>query len=427
VADNTGFVPLLVAPIANALSKKKQPPTSSSPPANRPNLWQFLLEQEKKFLPESPLSPASPAASLEEDDDTGATMPNPLVRVRPHPQVPGRFQAYDADGRCADVEGFDPGGGDMTGADDMGYDALLSGIDSDLEDLSNDGDDLGAELDAAQGADDVGASEEKIREHLSRVNDNISKAHQHLATIHGPFAQMKKRETLRKIERLQRESDKLRSELRAQKRKHGRRVAPGTAAASRQGQNAPANQRTITSREAAKIAAAQAAQGARFQVTGSPPGSGRQCELGMYVSGATTPRVVFTVPASYPYIGTGSVLYSEDVPYEKYRITGFRNTMKETSGTTAEVYVENLTTKGNANLFSNDLPTPATLYVTDREHVVGLRDYPEVRSPNVARVTAHIEGDAGSVGDTIAYSAVVMLDEVYDEVFGPGAVGPTTG
>lgn len=415
MSQQTGFLPVA---IANALLKKKQASTPSPvPDPNRPNLA-FLLTQALKKVPSTP----TPTESEEEADISGATMPMPLVRLRRHPR--GHLQAFDADGNVADVDdtGLDETGLDLNGADDMGADSLLSGIDDELDELGAECDELGADLDMAGDADQVGASAEAIERHIEHTQSQIARHQQHLASIKPPFAQLKKRSTMNKISRLQAKLSKLKGEARAAKRK----FAPGVAAASRTAANNPGARREIGGREAARIASAQAKQGLRFNVGASAPGAGRAIEIGMYPSGVTSPRVLFTIPAS-PFKALDQVLFSEDVPYEKYRITGFRNTERMTSGSTSGVYVYNLTTKGNANLLANDNPTSAQQYATDLDHLVGLRDYPVVKSPNVARVTAYAEGDASSEGDIIAYSASVVCEEIYDEVFGPGAVGPSAG
>lgn len=393
------------------------PATSPTAPKDRP-FWGLL----SKVLDKAPGPTApdeGPEVAADSADVSGAAMPRfPMVRIRRRPD--GAHEAYDADGNTADVVGFD----DMGAVDDVGAYEELSGIDDDLDDLGAACDDLGADLDSASG-DDIGASLQSAERHIDEIDAKIAEARAHIATIRPPFKQAKINATNRKIAKLVGQRAKLKAQIRSAKRE---KAPHGVSEASRQGKNnrGGGSRQAIAPRDAARIAAAQARQGLRFDVGAAPPGSGRLVEVNMYASGSTTPRNVFVIPAT-PFINASVTLTTEDVPYERYRVVGFRNTVASTSGSTAQAYVATLQTKGSANLFANDNPSPAAQYMTDLQHLVGLREYPEVRSPNVCRVSVHAEGDASSEGDTVVYSAAVVAEVEYDDVFGPGSVGPYTG
>jgi hypothetical protein len=152
----------------------------------------------------------------------------------------------------------------------------------------------------------------------------------------------------------------------------------------------------------------------------APAGSGRLLNVPMLASGSTSNRTSTTIAAAGVMQNVGT-LTSEQVPYSVYKIVGFTANVKRSAtgaGTalqaeTGVLFCSNLQVKGWPNLFLHDSKQDVDEYDTDHEHLIGLRAFPNVVSPNQATVTV----------DAIAN----FVDQVSDDTFGTGVPGAYAG
>lgn len=311
------------------------------------------------------------------------------------------------------------GGGAQMGADFQGF-----GGDDDDDDLGAD-DDLG--LDDV-GEDGLGGD---LDDKIEKAERKIQKAKRRYSDMKGLWQKARKRRLLRKIEKAE---DDLR-DLKRQKAKEAAALAaaltPGGGGAgpvASRGAIVNRNQR-ITQGQGEAVRRGQAANGMQFNVV-APPGSGRLVRLPFYGTVAPTniPRTSFTAGA--PGLTASSTLTTEDVSYAVTQIVGFTAQVNVASvngipSNASQAFVEDLKTQGNANLFLHENSADASMYDCDDEHLLGLRSYPYLRSPNRGTVSA--AGFIGVANDMVILSCSLVLDVIEDDVFGPGVSGPYAG
>ena len=75
--------------------------------------------------------------------------------------------------------------------------------------------------------------------------------------------------------------------------------------------------------------------------------------------------------------------------------------MNAAASTIGEIVVQDLKIGGGANLFVHEDYAPANIYASGNDSFSGLRDYPLLKSPNVAQVTMAVAG-ATAVGAAAA-------------------------
>ena len=88
-------------------------------------------------------------------------------------------------------------------------------------------------------------------------------------------------------------------------------------------------------------------------------------------------------------------------------------------------FVEDLKVGGGATLFLHEQAADASQYDTDVEHLLGLRGYPVLRSPN--RCTVSALAQIGNANDVVVISTALVCDVLTDDVFGAGIAGPYAG
>ena len=174
---------------------------------------------------------------------------------------------------------------------------------------------------------------------------------------------------------------------------------------------------------------------------------------GSYVTAAGAGAASETVPtitylaaagaaANQPQLSAGGLIQLEtpQISWATLRIVGFE---VEVSGTSSDVNgatftnsntfpipklaVSDLKIGGGANLFTHEDLADASIYDSAQPEFCGLRDYPILKSPNVAQVNAAVLGFNG--GDTAAsftltFACSLLCEVLEDDNYGTNIPGP---
>jgi len=195
----------------------------------------------------------------------------------------------------------------------------------------------------------------------------------------------------------------------------------------------------------AAIAAAgiEGVGGLSFQAM-SPPGLGRLLRLPFYPATAhtgsttqggdnaasTTNPVMIENPAllaggANQASNTNHVLTTPQISWATLRLVGFETQSKTFKGISNPgpcMAVADLQIGGGANLFTHEDFGDANIYDADQPEFCGLRDYPVLKSPNVATVSVVQLGDQGS--ETVTFSAALICEALVDDNYGAHIPGP---
>lgn len=455
-----GFWPLLLAP----LLKKQQPqqagptpPQADYPPPRRPlpappapllaEVIKALKTNQQDQAPEEDMG-----TDLVLGADGNAYMVDNYGRPYGQPIALRRGPGYNPPGR------YGADSGDMMGADeDFGAD--LSDDDPSLdfgaEDLCGEtiddetGEDIGYGLDIPRAQGKL----EELKTAARQVENRISQ----IQNKPGFFKEKRIAAQMRKLGKIKAKVAEIQGQIKAEKAKRAkiRRQAAGLAdfdgrqGGGRQGggggqarvaapgsvpgsRGAQTMQRTISAGEGDRIRNEQARQGLVHANLRAPPGSGRLLNVPMLASGSTTNRTSTTIAAAGVMQNVGQ-LTSEQVPYSVYKIVGFTAQIKRSAtgaataiqAETGCLFVSNLQVKGWPNLFLHDSKQDVDEYDTDHEHLIGLRAYPNVVSPNQATVTVDAIANFQDVILIGCFNLVV--DQVSDDTFGTGVPGAYAG
>lgn len=186
--------------------------------------------------------------------------------------------------------------------------------------------------------------------------------------------------------------------------------------------------------------------GLQFQAQ-SPPGLGRLVRLPFYPSVAnpgadaisgtvtgggfgvasTTQPVFIEIPTP---VGAGTsagahLLRTPQISWATLRIVGFESQKRLVRGIATSgpsMVVSDLQIGGGANLFTHEDFADSEIYDADQPEFAGLRDYPLLRSPNVAEVQVQQVGDGAL--DTVTFSCALLCEVLVDDNYGahiPGA------
>ena len=192
--------------------------------------------------------------------------------------------------------------------------------------------------------------------------------------------------------------------------------------------------------------------GLTFQAQ-SPPGIGRLIRIPFYLTAGpvagfnplTTAAIAgaaSSVSSTQPVINgqspneaigagvavTGTVLLqTPQISWATLRIVGFESAVRYPilpNGPVAQLCYSDLKIGGGANLFVHEDFAPADIYLAGQDSFAGLRDYPILKSPNVAQVAAQIVGPVGATVSRITFSASLVCEILVDDNYGahiPGA------
>ena len=107
------------------------------------------------------------------------------------------------------------------------------------------------------------------------------------------------------------------------------------------------------------------------------------------------------------------------------RVVGFESAQRQykaISNPGPTLLVQNLKIGGGANLFTHEQFADAKIYDADQPEFCGLRDYPILKSPNVAQVS--VQGMGNQFSAQVAFSASLVCEILVDDNYGahvPGA------
>jgi len=201
--------------------------------------------------------------------------------------------------------------------------------------------------------------------------------------------------------------------------------------------------------------------GLEFQ-TQAPPGVGRMVRLPFYpvtavagYNGAagtqslTNPVLTALIPNAYGNALASITMSTPQISWATLRIVGFETDIHMTvnnSGTDGaalapteglnsiyapKLIVQDLQIGGGANLFTHEDFADGQIYDSAQPEFCGLRDYPILKSPNVAQVTVAAIGSGGPAAggqvagtQNITFSVALLCEVLQDDNYGSHIPGP---
>lgn len=395
-----GVIPLAIPLVLHAMAKARQRQAErqgNQLPTATPGRAGPLFHVQ--IPPAQP--PPSPGDSSEDtpmaDDLLGALFgprrnrelyPDTPRRVRVFQRPDGGVSAIDETGQAVEIMGMESpasmGGGEAFGADDAIGEEFGADFAADEEEfLTDDEDEFGADLGAEElGADEFGGIAERLSRKIANLKRRIAHWQMKKANARMPFKANKQRAAQNHITNLTAKLRKLTGAVASAKKKSQGHASTG-----------------------------RYAGGVGNVVTAVPPGAGRLQRFPFTTLGtsAGNPRNALTVPGGG--ITGATVLITENMPWYLWVLVGFTAQVTALNNGVVAL-VQNLTLGGNNNLFGHDGPEDATVYDTDVEHLIGLRDYVDIKSPNQARV--NILG-TGTSGDVVVVTCQAVGDVISDD------------
>ena len=182
--------------------------------------------------------------------------------------------------------------------------------------------------------------------------------------------------------------------------------------------------------------------GLEFQAQ-APAGVGRMVRLPFYADstspatgytagGTTAPVINAAAPVAADDQLGSIVLSTPQISWATLRIVGFETELQgQTAGTASgsipniKLLVSDLKIGGGANLFTHEDFADGHIYDADQPEFCGLRDYPILKSPNVAQVTISAVGlsSAAEVA-TAQFSCALLCEVLQDDNYGSHIPGP---
>jgi hypothetical protein len=178
--------------------------------------------------------------------------------------------------------------------------------------------------------------------------------------------------------------------------------------------------------------------GLMFQAE-SPPGLGRLVRLPFYptvpnpltvtagglgVASGTNPTFIDAPAAGGTSAGVHA-LSTPQISWALLRIVGFETQAKVFRSISTPgplMLVSDLQIGGGANLFTHEDFADSTVYDADQPEFAGLRDYPILRSPNVATVSVQQIGNLDD--EELTFSAALLCEVLIDDNYGAHIPGP---
>lgn len=178
--------------------------------------------------------------------------------------------------------------------------------------------------------------------------------------------------------------------------------------------------------------------GLRFDAM-APPGLGRLVRLPFYPTVATagvttsggagvastTNPVFIEAPAAGLTSNGVHALATPQISWAVLRIVGFETQLKVFRGIAAPgplMVVSDLQIGGGANLFTHEDFADAEVYDADQPEFAGLRDYPVLKSPNVATVAVQMVDDVAL--ETATFACAILAEVLIDDNYGAHVPGP---
>jgi hypothetical protein len=191
--------------------------------------------------------------------------------------------------------------------------------------------------------------------------------------------------------------------------------------------------------------------GLKFVAT-APPGVGRLVRIPFYLQNATASFAALQ-PGSTAAASTGSavspavlaasqaagssecvIMRTPQISWATLRIVGFEcaiNTAVVPVAAQPEIMFSDLKIGGGANLFVHEDFASSRIYLAGQDSFSGLRDYPLLKSPNVAEVTVALFAGAAAAGaptaaltEAASFSCNLVCEILQDDNYGSHVPGP---
>ena len=154
--------------------------------------------------------------------------------------------------------------------------------------------------------------------------------------------------------------------------------------------------------------------------------AGFNADLAAGTANQTVPTCVIDFAALAAAGATNTaIMQTPQISWATLRIVAFEIQRQDATlapASAGEVCVSDLQIGGGANLFVHEDFAPAGIYLSGQSSFAGLRDYPILKSPNVASVSVQGLGDPASA--RISFSASLVCEILVDDMYGahiPGA------
>ena len=146
--------------------------------------------------------------------------------------------------------------------------------------------------------------------------------------------------------------------------------------------------------------------------------------LGTAIASPTDPLIAVGPPGAAG-AGFTATLFTPQISWATLRLVGFEASVfgaSLPSAPVAQLGFSGLKIGGGANLFVHEDFAPADIYLDSQPSLAGLRDYPLLKSPNVAQVSVQNVGAAAS--DVIIFSANLICEILVDDQYGAHIPSP---
>jgi hypothetical protein len=143
-----------------------------------------------------------------------------------------------------------------------------------------------------------------------------------------------------------------------------------------------------------------------------------------------TVYIDFAGVAAGTFVTGTALMQTPQISWATLRIVGFEINRQDAvlaPNAAPEICVSDLQIGGGANLFVHEDFAPSGIYLSGQSSFAGLRDYPILKSPNVAQVSVQGVGFSNALGagsPQIAFSASLVCEILVDDNYGahvPGA------
>ena len=160
--------------------------------------------------------------------------------------------------------------------------------------------------------------------------------------------------------------------------------------------------------------------------TGQTPANVADSLLGVApIASASEPLIAAAPPAVAAGAGNTATLFTPQISWATLRVVGFESSVfgpTIPSAPVAQLGFSSLKIGGGANLFVHEDFAPADIYLDSQPSLAGLRDYPLLKSPNVAQVSVQNVGAVSS--DVLTFSANLICEILVDDQYGAHIPSP---
>ena len=146
---------------------------------------------------------------------------------------------------------------------------------------------------------------------------------------------------------------------------------------------------------------------------------------GATIASSSDPLIAAGPPTGAAGAGNTATLFTPQISWATLRVVGFEASVFGAtlpSAPVAQIGFAALKIGGGANLFVHEDFAPADIYLDSQPSLAGLRDYPLLKSPNVAQVLVQNVGALAS--DVITFGANLICEIVVDDQYGAHIPSP---